>query len=357
MSNKVTTGWSSVVSSNLRRFHRLLLLLLPLLTGCVAAVYQPVATPATITIMPAVTATRPTPESLWPATRSIAPTATSAPSKTPVPTTSFSGRPTYMPFVEDFSFLTVTPTATAYAGQILLGHSVQQRPIMAYRFGNGPTRLVFVGGIHGGYEWNTILLAYAAVDYLQANPEVVPAAVTVYIITSANPDGQYLATGVEGRFNAADVAGDTFAGRFNANGVDLNRNWDCNWTPEALWRNEPISGGPAPFSEPENRLLRDFLLQQQPAAVIFWHSAANGVFAAGCPNLYRPSRQLAEIYGRAAGYPVYDFFTSYAVTGDATDWLATQGIPAITVELISHQAIDWSKNRAGLTAVINHYWR
>jgi hypothetical protein len=109
------------------------------------------------------------------------------------------------------------------------------------------------------------------------------------------------------------------------------------------------------FSEPENQALRDFLLGVDPAAVIFWHSAANAVFAAGCPDLYLPSYQLATIYGRAANYPIRDAFTSYTITGDATDWLATQGIPAITVELINHYDLDWEQNRAGVLTVLTFF--
>jgi predicted deacylase len=340
------------------QFNRLFLLLLPLLAGCVTSNDEPPVLPTSAgSRLVLVTAVPPAPAAPLPPARIIPPTATPASSKTPTPLASALLVATYAPFIEDFSFLTITPTTTRYSSQQRLGYSVQQRQIVAYRFGNGPTPIVFIGGMHGGYEWNTILLAYAAVDFLEANPSVVLPSATAYIIPSANPDGQFLVTGREGRFTAADVVADPFQGRFNGNGVDLNRNWDCNWTADGRWRQETINAGTAPFSEPENQVLRDFMLQQRPAAVVFWHSAANGIFAAGCPELYRPSRQLAEIYGHAAGYPVYDFFTSYAITGDASDWLATQGIPAITVELRNHQDLDWSQNRAGLTAVLRYYGR
>jgi hypothetical protein len=97
--------------------------------------------------------------------------------------------------------------------------------------------------------------------------------------------------------------------------------------------------------------LRDFLLQQEPLAVIFWHSAANGVFAAGCPDVHEPSLALANIYGQAAGYPVYEKFNSYPITGDAGDWLTTQGIASISIELKTHQSLDWSQNLAGIVAI------
>src|SRR3972149_1443892 len=52
----------------------------------------------------------------------------------------------------------------------IIGMSVSGRKIEAYTVGNGPQHIVFVGGIHGGYEWNSVLLAYTFLDYIAANP-------------------------------------------------------------------------------------------------------------------------------------------------------------------------------------------
>jgi len=233
--------------------------------------------------------------------------------------------------------------------------SAGERPLIDYQLGDGSNQIVLIGGIHGGYEWNTTLLAYHLIDYFTQRPEELPITTTLHIIPSANPDGQFMVTGQNGRFSLADVdtTADHAPARFNDNGVDLNRNWDCNWQAEALWREETISAGVYPFSEPETAVLRDFLLDVQPTAVIFLHSAANGVYGAGCTDLYQPAYQLATLYGTAAAYPVYESFDYYQVTGDATDWLALQGIPAITVELETHEALDWEKNLRGITAVLN----
>ena len=181
--------------------------------------------------------------------------------------------------------------------------------------------------MHGGYEWNSILLAYWTIDYFKVHPEQIPDGVSLTIIPSANLDGQEHVTGTEGSFTSADVITDTFPGRFNGNGVDLNRNWDCQWEPTALWRNEPVNPGESAFSEPETLALSNFFLERQPAVVIFLHSAANGVFASGCPETDARSFELAQVYGEAAGYRVYDSFSAYPITGDAGDWLTTVGIP------------------------------
>ncbi|MEM7531229.1 MAG: M14 family metallopeptidase [Chloroflexota bacterium] len=244
----------------------------------------------------------------------------------------------------------------------VLGMSTNGHPIDLYTFRSSQyvtsptnTRVVFVGGIHGGYEWNTIALAYKAIDYFREHVETIPPTMTIQIIPSANPDGQVLVTGVPGRFEQNPVGNVMLTARFNGNGVDLNRNWDCNWAQIAYLGNVQISGGDAPFSEVETQILRDFLVdetQPRPQAVIFWHSAAPGVFAGGCPDRYPAADALGRVYAQASGYPYQDLFTGYPVTGDATDWLSTQGIPAIVVELETHGLVEWEQNLRGMVAVI-----
>ena len=234
-----------------------------------------------------------------------------------------------------------------------MGLSTGGYPIEVYRYGNGPISVLLIGGIHGGYEWNTILLAYELIDYFNGNANSLSTQLTVYIIPSANPDGQVRVVGYSGRFSASDVKGDTFAGRFNGNGVDLNRNWDCTWSANAVWRDISLNPGPQPFSEVESIQLRDFILELKPAGVIFWHSAYPAVFPGECNGPHEPSRLLSQIYADSAGYPVLEAFTSYNVTGDSTNWLALQGIPAIEVELTNHQETEFDKNLKGVLGVLD----
>jgi hypothetical protein len=255
---------------------------------------------------------------------------------------------------------TSTPSATITpAGSIttpitktVIGRSYENRPIFAYQFGTGLEPVVLVGGIHGGYEWNSILLAYEAVDYFSDNPEMIPDSATLFIVPVANPDGQYVVTGIDGRFEPEDLAANTVPGRFNGRGVDLNRNWDCQWSETAYWGQQPVNPGTSPFSEPESRSLRDFFTAISPQAVIFYHSAADGVFAAGCPDADPLSSELAGVYASATGYRMFDSFDHYDVTGDAGNWLAEQGIPSISVELATHEDVEWEKNKRGILEVL-----
>lgn len=240
----------------------------------------------------------------------------------------------------------------------VIGKSVEGREIEAYTYGKGETHLMFVGGIHGGYEWNTVLLAYAFLGYLDANAQIIPESLMVTVVPSANPDGLYAVVGKEGRFTVADVpeGGSTGLGRLNAHDVDLNRNFDCKWQPESTWREKVVSAGSSPFSEPEAQAIRDFVLERDPDAVILWHSQANAVYPAECGGDILPeTRDLMEAYARAANYQALESFDAYEVTGSADGWLASIGIPAITVELKTHETIEWEQHLAGITALFGYY--
>ena len=247
------------------------------------------------------------------------------------------------------------PTST----QAVIGTSVEGRDIEVYRFGTGDTQLLFVGGVHGGYEWNSVLLAYEFIDYFSRNHSLIPKDISVAIIPNLNPDAIYEATGREGRFEASDVVTDASlraAARFNANDVDLNRNFDCKWQPESTWRGNPVSAGTAAFSEPEAAALRDYVTEAQPDAVIFWHSQADTVYASECEAGVIPETlEIMDAYAAAANYKTQATFDAYPITGDAEGWLASIGIPAITVEFKSHESMDWTQNLRGVSALLNYY--
>jgi predicted deacylase len=261
---------------------------------------------------------------------------------------------------------TTTATSTASGREYeVIGRSVEGREIQAYHFGEGENKLVLVGAIHGGYEWNSALLAYELIDYFKENPSEIPNGTKVTIIPVANPDGLAAVVGTSSRFAAADAPQFDFAdevkfsdpvvaARFNKDGVDLNRNFACQWQAQAVWRDYQVKAGTSAFSEPEARVLRDFFLREKLAGVIFYHSASNGAFTSFCGEAdpLAGTASLLSTYATASGYPRYDDYPYYEVTGDAADWLSTQGIPAITVELSTHESIDWARNLAGVKAVL-----
>lgn len=271
-------------------------------------------------------------------------------------------KPAPLPLVED---KTITPEAPAlpvaavFYSTSTIGHSVEGRPIVAHTFGTGTKSLLLVGGIHGGYEWNTVLLAEMMIEEFRLNPEIINENLTVTIIPVLNPDGLALVTsdGRHSNINPADITkwNANGLGRFNANQVDLNRNFACNWSPRATWRAQSIGAGTAPFSEPEAEALRKFIENNPLVAAVFWHSVANAVYGSECNDGILPATlQILNLYGQAANYQVVPIFDAYPVTGDVEGWLATLGIPAITVELETRNSPEWDRNWAGVKALLEY---
>ena len=60
-------------------------------------------------------------------------------------------------------------------------------------------------------------------------------------------------------------------------------------------------------------------------------------------------------YAKASGYPDSNVFDFYTTTGDMTNWLAKINVPAISVLLTNHTDTEWTKNQAGIKAVLEYY--
>jgi len=251
------------------------------------------------------------------------------------------------------------PPTTGSGGEVI-GRSVEGRPITVQTLGSGPTDVLVVGGIHGGYEANSILLSRRLFRHFRENPAALPDEFTLHVIDNMNPDGLHRITGgtpvEEFDFRAVNI----IPGRFNANWVDLNRNWDGDWQPTSYWGTREVDAGSAPFSEPETRAVRDYFERIDPVVSVFYQSAAFGLWYSGAEDGWEPARRLAEVYHQASGYrmPEPDDDddgggpVDYEITGSADDYFYEIGHPNLTVELTNHYDIDWDRNLAGFTALL-----
>jgi len=237
---------------------------------------------------------------------------------------------------------TIAPTETRLPRflpeQFSFGKSLQGRDLIAYRFGepNASRIIMLVGGVHGGMEANTVALINEMISHFQANPADVLPGLTLVLIPALNPDGISF--------------GSTLAGRFNANGVDLNRNWGCDWQSVAYFRDQQVNPGPAAFSELEVVSLAALINDLRPQTVLFYHSAANGIFDGDCNN-DDTSTLMAAVLGAATGYPYGSEFTDYPVTGTAANWVSSLGIPSADVELASADSTEFFRNLQGVMAI------
>ena len=268
------------------------------------------------------------------------PTFTPEPSITPLPPPT--QRATITPWPTPSLGPSVTPMTLRPPNVMVIGFSVEKRALEVYKFGTGPIHKLIVAGIHGGYEWNTIALADELIGYLNDHPERIPADTTLYLLHNLNPDGL--------------AHGKTPDGRTNSDNVDLNRNWPYNWVPdwsrEGCFGERLLTGGSGPASEPEVQALMKFIAQIKPAALISYHSAALGIFPGGRPD-FPPSMSLGAAVAAVSYYPYPPINTGCDYTGNLTDWAAnTQKIPALDIELSTHQDTDFAQNLKVLQAFL-----
>jgi murein peptide amidase A len=113
---------------------------------------------------------------------------------------------------------------------------------------------LFIGGTHGDERATVPILESFGRDYLETGKVTTPTA----IISLLNPDGYAQNS------------------RYNARGVDLNRNFPHQWSAESK---EPA--GPRPLSEPEAQFLHKFILEHRPAKIVSLHWALAEIDADG----------------------------------------------------------------------------
>ena len=137
--------------------------------------------------------------------------------------------------------------------KVLLGRSVDGRPIVGYEIGNPASsrRELVVGCIHGN-ETAGIAIARRLERMTLTN-------VDLWVVPVLNPDG--VAAGTRG----------------NAHGVDLNRNFPYRWQP----RSGVYYSGPRPLSEPESRTASRLIRRFRPQVSIWFHQHLDVVDESG----------------------------------------------------------------------------
>ena len=168
--------------------------------------------------------------------------------------------------------------------------------------------------------------------------------VTIHFVPDSNPDGVAISQfGLDGiknssiRSSVAAMTDDFEQWKANANGVDLNRNFDAGWQE---FVGEPYPGserykGTSPGSEPEAaaliRLTQDYHIKRAISyhtcgAVIYWYYKQSG-------SVLEESKKFAEEISSATNYPLDDDYTALDAAG-YKDWAVYKlGVPAITIEV------------------------
>lgn len=222
---------------------------------------------------------------------------------------------------------------------VSVGRSVQGRSIYATYFGYGSKKIVFFASMHGS-EANTKTTLNRLIEEIDSNRSKIPTNKTVIIIPTLNPDG---------------VANKS---RFNAHGVDLNRNFDSStWVQGTYFKTKyyPLGGGSTPFSEPESIAIRNLLSRENPYLTISYHSAAGYVI----PTNTSRGLETARIYANLSGYtytpPGTEGDFSYDITGTFEEWAQEHGYSGMVIELSSAYVDQYMQNRSAIWKMIEYY--
>jgi protein MpaA len=200
----------------------------------------------------------------------------------------------------------------------VIGYSVMGRPIIAYYYGNGPTTILFTGGIHGTEQSGKYIMQDWIAN-LDSTAYKIPADKKIVIIPAVNPDGLAAST------------------RYNANNVNLDRNFpSANWATD-IDNGSGIDiggGGASPMSEPETKALANLTTRLQPRLEVSFHAQGSLVGA----NQYGDSTAIGNLYAANVGYGSMighaEATMGYSITGEYEDWAGQQyGTPAILIEL------------------------
>jgi protein MpaA len=205
----------------------------------------------------------------------------------------------------------------------IVGKSVQNRPIICLELGEGSDVSLIMATIHGDEAAGTPLVRSLS-WHLRRHPELL-AGRKVVLMAVANPDGMVYNT------------------RYNARGVDLNRNF------EAANRINTKQTGLLPLSEPEARAIKQIIQEFKPDRIVTIHQPLN------CIDYDGPAKTLAEHMGQYCAIPVKKVG---ARPGSLGSYAGVElGIPIVTFEMLeadsklSSDAL-WQKYGKALLAAV-----
>ena len=213
----------------------------------------------------------------------------------------------------------VAPTTTQpELREVVIGMSHLGRPILAVQIQDSPHRpVIAIGSIHGDES-----MGLEVVERLRNSPDI-PEGLNLWIIPTVNPDGL-----------AASVRG-------NARGVDLNRNFATDdW--RFVGQGSEKYSGEAAASEVETKAVQQFVLEQQPLLVVWWHQFGYYVDEQRTVANF----DLIERFSELTGLPITDVGCgSTPCVGNATVFINTNidGASSFVVELprdVSSRVLD-----------------
>lgn len=246
--------------------------------------------------------------------------------------------------------------------KIKIGSSVLGKEIFCIRFGVG-NKKILVNAAHHGKEWITSMLVMSMLEklcFLYTNQismwsfdiQKIYKGSSLYICPMVNPDGVNLCTcGLTENIPAITKTrlisynGDSkdFISKWqaNANGVDLNHNYDAGFAKAKACEAQQNIFSPAPtrysgpyaFSEPESTALADFTKSLLPDIAVAYHSQGEEIYYDYDGLSTEESKKIACDMSEISGYKVCNPSGMASFSG-YKDWVIEKlRIPAFTIEV------------------------
>lgn len=227
------------------------------------------------------------------------------------------------------------------AGAFRIGTSACGRPIMCAHIGrSGGAQIVVTAAIHARecYTATVVLRQMRELDGAVRRGGVCGGAWFVPIV---NPDGAAF-------FDTGDCSGSAFlqanadkrlVWKANAEGVDLNCNFDARWgsgRQNRIERGASDCIGSCPFCAPETRALAAFARHVRPSATVSYHCMGGELYWDFFQTGERRRRDLALATAVAEHIGVKRVDGDLRSAGGFKDYCVMRlGIPAVTAELIA----------------------
>lgn len=221
-----------------------------------------------------------------------------------------------------------------------VGKSVEGRPFNALYVGNRDRMIALIGAVHVSESGPELILG--ALEHLLEEKSELLKEVGIAALPCSSLD----------RRDYMLRTGYTLYLRKNANGVDINRNFDVNWDTVQIFGKErsdnpkdQIYRGTAPMSEPEAQAIAKMVNESKPYALFSFHavgSLSNGLFLGSSyanddPELAQLCRQVGKIYAQKM-YPEhweeYYEVLLHEPQGRLSSWMTVKHrVPGFDMEL------------------------
>jgi g-D-glutamyl-meso-diaminopimelate peptidase len=235
------------------------------------------------------------------------------------------------------------------------GRSVKNRELSVLKVGNG-SKKIFINASHHPREYmGTILTLNQAQYILEAYSgnktidglnikSLLDSKVSFYFMPLVNPDGVQICINGSPSYY------------FNANKVDLNHNYDADWTKKIT---DTYSTGTSAFSEPETQAVKALCENVEFDLTIAYHAAGDIIYWYYGQQGSVKTRDLAyaNMLKNITGYSLVSSSDYKSSTSGFKDWCIQKlKIPSFTLEIGGKQGLSrplawsayssvWQKNR------------